>query len=122
LDDAVTLRAHLLDCFTAPESDEAAHTFVVVGGGATGVEVAGQIRELGARYFTDAPARVFLVEGAGDLLPVYGGRLSKFTRKTLEKAGVDVLTDTFVTDIEGEEVTVRSADGSERVLAARTVV
>ena len=122
LDDAVTLRAHLLECFTAPADDASAHTFVVVGGGATGVEVAGQIRELGARYFTEAPAKVYLVEGAGDLLPVYGGRLSKFTRKTLEKAGVDVLTDTFVTDIEGESVTVRSADGEERVLNARTVV
>ncbi|WP_082399888.1 NAD(P)/FAD-dependent oxidoreductase [Gordonia phthalatica] len=122
LDDAVTLRAHLLDCFTAPADDETAHTFVVVGGGATGVEVAGQIRELGARYFTDAPAKVYLVEGAGDVLPVYGGRLSKFTRKTLGKAGVDILTDTFVTDIDGDAVTVRSADGTERVLKAQTVV
>ncbi|MBM7368551.1 NAD(P)/FAD-dependent oxidoreductase [Gordonia hydrophobica] len=121
LDDAVALRAHLLDCFTT-QTDEAAHTFVVVGGGATGVEVAGQIRELGARYFTDAPAKVYLVEGAGDLLPVYGGRLSTFTRKTLEKAGVDVLTDTFVTDIETDSVTVRSVDGQQRVLDARTVV
>lgn len=122
LDDAVRLREHLYDCFTAPVDDEAAHTFVVVGGGATGVEVAGQIRELGARYFTDAPAKVYLVEGAGDVLPVYGGRLSAFTRKTLEGAGVDILTGTFVTDIDGETVTIRGEDGAERVLTAKTVV
>lgn len=122
LDDAVRLREHLYDCFNAPVGDEAAHTFVVVGGGATGVEVAGQIRELGARYFTDAPAKVYLVEGAGDVLPVYGGRLSAFARKTLEGAGVDILTGTFVTDIEGESVTIRGEDGQERVLTAKTVV
>ncbi|MGB3698625.1 MAG: NAD(P)/FAD-dependent oxidoreductase [Gordonia sp. (in: high G+C Gram-positive bacteria)] len=122
LDDAVRLRAHLKDCFAAPMNDAAAHTFVVVGGGATGVEVAGQIRELGNRYFTEAPATVHLVEGAGDLLPVYGGRLSAFTRKTLARSGVDVLTETFVTDIDGEAVTLKQADGTERTIVARTVV
>ncbi|EGD55493.1 NAD(P)/FAD-dependent oxidoreductase [Gordonia neofelifaecis] len=120
--DAVDLRAHLLDCFEAPANDDAAHTFVVVGAGATGVEVAGQIQELGNRYFTDAPATVHLVEGAGDVLPVYGGKLSAFARKTLEKSGIDVMTGTVVTDIQGEAVTVRTADGDDRVLRARTVV
>ncbi|MFT3661361.1 MAG: NAD(P)/FAD-dependent oxidoreductase [Gordonia sp. (in: high G+C Gram-positive bacteria)] len=122
LDDATTLRAHLLDCFAAPVDDTAAHTFVVVGGGATGVEIAGQIRELRARHFTDAPTAVYLVEGAGDLLPVYGGRLSAFTRKTLEDSGVQVLTDSFVTEIADGAVTVRSADGAERTLESETVV
>ena len=121
LDDAVALRAHLLHCFAAPAGDAESHTFVVVGGGATGVEIAGQIRELSARYFTEVPATVYLVEGAGDLLPVYGGKLSAFTRKTLEKAGVEVLTDTFVTDIDGRTVVVRSGD-DERVLTAATIV
>ncbi|MBY4571819.1 FAD-dependent oxidoreductase [Gordonia sihwensis] len=121
-DDAIDLRAHLLDCFEAPLADETAHTFVVVGAGATGVEIAGQIQELGLRYFTDAPATVHLVEGAGDVLPVYGGKLSDFARKTLEKSGIDVMTETVVTDIDGDAVTVRAADGTERVLRARTVV
>lgn len=122
LDDAVGLRAHLLDCFAAPTADTTAHTFVVVGGGATGVEIAGQIRELHTRHFTDVPAEVYLVEGAGDLLPVYGGRLSDFTRQTLEAEGVRVLTDTFVTDIDDDAVTVRGADGAEKTIATRTVV
>ncbi|GEE04013.1 NADH dehydrogenase [Gordonia spumicola] len=121
LDDAVTLRAHLLDCFSAPVEESDAHTYVVVGGGATGVEIAGQIRELSTRHFTDVPAKVYLVEGAGDLLPVYGGRLSAFTRRTLEKAGIEVLTDTVVTAIDDGRVTVRSGD-ADRVLQARTVV
>ncbi|WP_440713939.1 NAD(P)/FAD-dependent oxidoreductase [Gordonia sp. FQ] len=122
LDDAVTLRAHLLERFAAPAADEAAHTFVVVGGGATGVELAGQIRELHNRHFTDVPAEVYLVEGAGELLPVYGGKLSAFTRRTLEDAGVQVLTDTFVTGIDDGEVTVRGGDGAERRIATETVV
>lgn len=122
LDDAVTLRAHLFDCFAAPNDDAAAHTFVVVGGGATGVELAGQIRELHTRHFTEVPAEVYLVEGAGDLLPVYGGRLSSFTRTTLEGEGVHVLTDSFVTDIDDGVVTVRAADGTERSLTTDTVV
>ncbi len=121
LDDAVTLRAHLLDCFTRPADDTDAHTYVVVGGGATGVEIAGQIRELSTRHFTDVPAKVYLVEGAGDLLPVYGGKLSAFTRRTLESSGVEVLTDTFVTDIADGRVTLRSGD-DERVLESRTVI
>ncbi|GAA4641639.1 NAD(P)/FAD-dependent oxidoreductase [Gordonia humi] len=121
LDDAVALRGQLLDCFAAPADDVDAHTFVVVGGGATGVEIAGQIRELAVRHFTDVPAHVYLVEGAGDLLPVYGGKLSDFTRATLEKTGIEVLTDTFVTDIDGHAVTVRSGQ-TERVLRAATIV
>lgn len=122
LDDATRLRAHLLDCFAAPVDDSAAHTFVVVGGGATGVEIAGQIRELRTRYFTDAPTAVYLVEGAGDLLPVYGGRLSDFARKTLEDAGVQVLTGSFVTGIDDGAVTLRGADGDERTIVTKTVV
>ncbi|MFC0314000.1 NAD(P)/FAD-dependent oxidoreductase [Gordonia phosphorivorans] len=121
LDDAVTLRAHLYDCVQAPLNDEAAHTFVVVGGGATGVEIAGQIRELHDRFFTDVPATVYLVEGAGDLLPVYGGRLSAFAREKLEASGIEVLTNAFVTEIGGDVVTVSGADG-ERQIRSRTVV
>ena len=122
LDDAVALRAQLAECFTRPAEDTAAHTFVVVGAGATGVEVAGQIRELATRYFTGVPAEVYLVEGAGDVLPVYGGKLSAFARKTLEGQGVQVLTDTFVTGIDDDAVTVRDSDGAETTIRARTVV
>lgn len=122
LDDAVRLRAHLLECFAAPADDEPAHTFVVVGGGATGVELAGQIRELRTRHFTDVPAQVYLIEGAGELLPVYGGELSAFTRRTLEGAGVTVLTDNLVTAIDDGRVVVKDADGTEREIATDTVV
>lgn len=121
LDDAVTLRAHLLDCFAQPADDVDAHTYVVVGAGATGVEIAGQIRELSTRHFTDVPAKVYLVEGADDVLPVYGGKLSTFARSTLEGSGVEVLTGTVVTDISDGAVTLRSGD-DERVLESMTVV
>ncbi|QRY61512.1 NAD(P)/FAD-dependent oxidoreductase [Gordonia sp. PDNC005] len=121
LDDAVSLRAHLLECFAQPVGDVDAHTYVVVGAGATGVEIAGQIRELSTRHFTDVPAKVYLVEGADDVLPVYGGKLSTFARRTLEKSGVEVLTGTVVTDISDGRVTLRNGD-DERVLESRTVV
>ncbi len=124
-DDAIALRRRIADAFAADGTGDGGsagpeRTFVVVGAGATGVEMAGQIRELAARHY-DADPSVYLVEGAGDVLPFYGGRLSAYTRRTLAKAGVEVLTDTVVTEIADGRVTVAGPDG-ERVIAAETVV
>ncbi|GAB3135783.1 NAD(P)/FAD-dependent oxidoreductase [Tsukamurella serpentis] len=121
LDDARDLRERMRVAFSAPaESDE--RTFVVVGAGATGVEVAGQIAELARRFHRGAPVRIHLVEGADDVLPHYGGRLSGYTRGALEKAGVTVHTGTFVTAIDDRSVTVTSAAAGEQRIAAGTVV
>lgn len=63
-----------------------------------------------------------LVEGAGAVLPPFGGSLSEYARKSLSRNGVEVLLDTFVTDIEAGKVTVKTKDGVERGIGAETVV
>ncbi|NMD55493.1 MULTISPECIES: NAD(P)/FAD-dependent oxidoreductase [Tsukamurella] len=121
LEDAENLRERMRAAFGEP-ADSPARTFVVVGAGATGVEVAGQVAELARRFHDRAEVRIHLVEGADDVLPVYGGTLSGYTQATLEKVGVRVHTGTFVTAIEDGVVTVKDRAGAEREIAAGTVV
>ncbi|MFC9518679.1 NAD(P)/FAD-dependent oxidoreductase [Nocardiaceae bacterium NPDC056970] len=125
VDDAERLRAQIVRCF------EEAHTtadlerrknllsFIVIGAGATGVELAGQIKELAGRYFeqsirgvTADDVTVTLVEGAGVAMPAYGGKLSEYTKESLEKSGVEVVLGTLVTDIDEHGATLK-AHGSE---------
>lgn len=121
LEDAENLRERMRAAFAAPAGDPA-RTFVIVGAGATGVEVAGQVAELARRFHERAEVRIHLVEGADDVLPFYGGTLSGYTRATLEKAGVTVHTGTFVTAIEDGVVTVKDKTGAESEIVAGTVV
>ncbi|BAD59125.1 MULTISPECIES: NAD(P)/FAD-dependent oxidoreductase [Nocardia] len=126
IEDAKLLRAQIERVFTeAATADEATRqrllSFVVVGAGATGVEVAGQLTELAKRHFHQEVS-VTLVEGAGAVLPPFGGGLSEYAKKSLAKGGVEVLLDTFVTDIEPGKVTVKDKAGVERKIAAETVV
>ncbi|MFE3541526.1 NAD(P)/FAD-dependent oxidoreductase [Nocardia sp. NPDC059177] len=126
IDDAERLRAQIARVFAEAENvDEVTRrkllSFVVVGAGATGVEVAGQIKELAKRHFHQAVS-VTLVEGAGEVLPPFGGGLSEYAKKSLTGSGVEVLLGTFVTDIEEGKVTVRDKEGIERGIAAETVV
>ncbi|MFE6859084.1 NAD(P)/FAD-dependent oxidoreductase [Nocardia sp. NPDC057668] len=126
IDDAKALRAQIDRVFTEakdadPETRRRLLSFVVVGAGATGVEVAGQLKELAKRYYNTDDS-VTLVEGAGVVLPPFGGGLSEYAKNSLAKSGVEVLTDTFVTDIDEGKVTVKSKDGVERRIAAETVV
>ncbi|WP_336081261.1 NAD(P)/FAD-dependent oxidoreductase [Nocardia sp. SSK8] len=126
IDDAQRLRAQIARVFAEAEHvDEVTRrkllSFVVVGAGATGVEVAGQIKELAKRHFHQ-PVSVTLVEGAGEVLPPFGGGLSEYAKRSLTDSGVEVLLGTFVTDIEEGKVTVRDKEGIERRIAAETVV
>ncbi|MFD9828419.1 NAD(P)/FAD-dependent oxidoreductase [Tsukamurella tyrosinosolvens] len=121
LEDAENLRTRLRAAFDAP-AESPARTVVVVGAGATGVEVAGQVAELARRFHDDAEISIHLVEGADDVLPFYGGTLSGYTLAALETAGVTVHTGTFVTAIEDDVVTVKDKAGAEREIAAGTVV
>ncbi|KXP09164.1 pyridine nucleotide-disulfide oxidoreductase [Tsukamurella pulmonis] len=121
LEDAENLRARMRAAFAAP-AQSPARTVVIVGAGATGVEVAGQVAELARRFHDGAEIRIHLVEGADDVLPFYGGTLSGYTLATLEKAGVQVHTGTFVTAIEDGVVTVKDKAGAESEIAAGTVV
>lgn len=126
IDDAERLRAQIERVFaeaagTDQQTRERLLSFVVVGAGPTGVEVAGQLEELAKRYYHQEIS-VALVEGAGAVLPPFGGSLSEYARESLSRNGVEVLLDTFVTDIDDGKVTVKTKDGVERGIAAETVV
>ncbi|WP_067889192.1 NAD(P)/FAD-dependent oxidoreductase [Nocardia vaccinii] len=126
IDDAQRLRAQIERVFAEAagadqQTRERLLSFVVVGAGPTGVEVAGQLKELAKRYYHQEIS-VALVEGAGAVLPPFGGSLSEYARESLTRNGVEVLLDTFVTDIDDGKVTVKTKDGVERGIAAETVV
>jgi len=112
LEDAVELRRRILLAFEFAErtTDEAARkaamTFVVIGGGPTGVEMAGAIAEISRytlakdfRSIDPSEARVILIEGTPRLLAAYPPDLSERARKQLIELGVDVRTGARVTDI-----------------------
>lgn len=127
VEDAVELRGRFLVAFEAAEreADAAARrrhlTFVVVGAGPTGVELAGAMAEIARRdmprdfrAIDTTTARILLLEGSPRVLPTYPESLSAKARRQLERLGVEVRTDAFVTRIEQDAVYV----GDERIEAA----
>ena len=125
LEDAVEIRRRFLLAFEAaeqepdPEVRRGLLTFVVVGGGPTGVEMAGAFAEVAHHTLTGgdfrridpASARVLLLEGGPRLLATYPEPLSEKARRALEKLGVEVRLDSLVTEIGPEAVWV----GEERI-------
>ena len=108
--DAIDLRSHTLRLFEqvdrAPdEAPEGALNFIIVGGGPTGVEMAGALVELfevmqkDYRHVDTTQARVFLLEMQPHLLPPYAERMRTYTRRVLEKRGVDILTERTVAKV-----------------------
>ncbi|HHT40273.1 MAG TPA: NAD(P)/FAD-dependent oxidoreductase [Actinomyces sp.] len=129
IDDALELRARIFSAFELAEIEEDPAeiekllTFVVVGAGPTGVEMAGQIRELADktlrgeyRNFDPSDARVILADGVDLPLSQFGEKLGNRTKTALEKLGVEVRTGTLVTEIDEHSVTMRAKDGSEEVV------
>ncbi|MDT0618833.1 NAD(P)/FAD-dependent oxidoreductase [Salinisphaera sp. P385] len=103
-------------------------TFVIVGGGPTGVELAGAVGELANRTMVGdfravdpRDARILLVEGADRVLPTYPEALSRRAQEMLEELGVTVVRSTMVEDIGEGSVRMKGPDGSETV-SARTVL
>ncbi|HEV3262373.1 MAG TPA: NAD(P)/FAD-dependent oxidoreductase [Gemmataceae bacterium] len=134
VEDATEIRRRILVAFETAERESDAErrrawlTFVVVGGGPTGVELAGALGELAHytlrrefRSIDPSSARILLVEGLDRVLPTYPPKLSAKAAASLARLGVTVRTSTVVTDLGPESVTVRSGDGTERI-AAHTVV
>jgi NADH dehydrogenase len=135
LDDALALRGQIFGAFELAEAepDDAARrrlmTFVVVGGGPTGVEMAGQLKELSRRALHDnyrrinpRDTRVVLVEGTDRLLGSMGARVSRLTARDLGRMGVEIHRNAMVTDLSTEGVEITKGDGSkERVPAATKV-
>ncbi len=130
IEDATDIRRRILSAFedaevaTDPTERARCLTFVVVGGGPTGVELAGAIAELARqtiaadfRHIDPRDARVLLIEAGPRLLAAFPERLASFARGALERLGVEVRLDTMVTGVDAEDVTM----GEER-LDARTVL
>ncbi len=135
LESALAVRSRVLSAFERaelsddPEIDIAELTFVVVGAGPTGVEMAGQIAELARdtlrhdfRSIDPAHARILLVEAADRVLGSFPPSLSDRAARALARLGVTVMLNQMVTGIDREEVTLRAGDGSERRIPSRTVI
>lgn len=117
LDDAVAIRRRVLMAFEQAEREPSAErqrqllTFVVIGGGPTGVEMAGAIAEIARQALADefdavapATARVVLLEGGPTILSTYVESLRESARRALSRLGVEVLESTRVTDVRDGEV------------------
>ncbi|HEX6761515.1 MAG TPA: NAD(P)/FAD-dependent oxidoreductase [Gaiellaceae bacterium] len=135
LSGALELRTRILRAFEAAEveTDKAARrawlTFVVVGAGPTGVEMAGQIGELARdalhrdfRNVDTRSARVLLVEAGPRVLGAFPEPLSHRAARALERLGVTVLVETTVVGVAAEEVSLRRPDGSTGGVPARTAI
>jgi NADH:ubiquinone reductase (H+-translocating) len=134
LNDATAMRGRILLAFEAaererdPEKLRAWMTFVIVGAGPTGAELAGALGEIAHdtlkhdfRDIDPSTTRIILVEGADRPLPTYPPKLSEDARKMLERLGVTVRTGAMVTGIDAEGVTIKEGDRTEKI-PTRTVL
>ena len=134
IEDATDMRRRILLAFEAAEREADPEklrewlTFVIVGGGPTGAELAGALAEIATdslrydfRHIDPSSARILIVEGADRVLPTYPTKLSAAARRMLERLKVTVRAGTMVTDIQHAAVTVREGDRTERI-PTRTVL
>jgi len=130
LEDATAIRRKLLMAFEAAEREADAHkraqllTFVIIGAGPTGVELAGAIVELARvtlrdefRRIDTTKARVVLVEATDRVLPTFSQEVSDYAHKALKRLGVDVMLGAPVTGIKEGEIAFQ-----ERTLSAQTLI
>jgi NADH dehydrogenase len=134
IENATEIRRRILIAFEFaererdPEKRKAWLTFVIIGGGATGVEMSGAISEIARailakdfRSINTADSEVLLVEGSDRVLATYPPDLSLSAEKQLHKLGVQTRLKTMVTEIDEEGVEVKRADQTQRI-AAKTVI
>jgi NADH dehydrogenase len=127
LDDALEMRRRVLSAFEAAERETDAAkqrrllTFVIVGAGPTGVELAGALAEIARqslrhdfRRIHPESARIVMVEGSPYVLPPFPDRLRDAARRSLERLGVEVRTGSIVTGVDDDGVTV----GAEHISAS----
>jgi NADH dehydrogenase len=136
VDDALELRGRIFGAFELAENlaakgENVDHllSFVVVGAGPTGVEMAGQIAELAHRtlkrdfrFINTHEARVILLDAAGQVLPPFGAKLGAKTKASLEDLGVEVQLGAMVTDVDERGLVVQDKDGSKRRIEAVTKI
>jgi NADH dehydrogenase len=136
IEDATRIRRHVLIAFERAElaTDEAERrrllTFAIVGGGATGVEMAGAISEVARqslakdfRHIDPTAARIVLIEAGPRIMPTFPENLSDYVRRTLAKKGVEVMTSTRVTacDARGVDLEHGRLDAGTVIWAAGVV-
>jgi NADH dehydrogenase len=135
IEHALRIRRRMLLAFEAAELEEdpalrrAWLNFVVVGAGATGVELAGQLAEIARhtlkndfRRIDPREACVMLVEGTDRVLPPYVPKLSAKAAKSLHRLGVRTMTESLVVDMDADGVTIKHADGETETVQARTKI
>ncbi len=128
IDDALEVRGRIFGAFELAELEENAArrsawlTFVVVGAGPTGVEMAGQLAELSRyslpsnyRRIDTAAARIVLLDGAPRILPTFDERLARRAAAKLEQMGVEIRTGARVIGIDATGVELSTAAGVERL-------
>ncbi len=131
IEDAIEIRRRILIAFERAERESdsgkirALLTFVVVGGGPTGVELAGALAEIARdtlshefRSIEPSHARILLMEGSPRVLSAYPPDLSEKAIRSLRSLGVTVRTESVVADIQPDAVVVRTGDRTERIPAA----
>lgn len=134
VEDAVNMRRQIFAAFEAaekelsPEQQKAWLTFVIVGGGPTGVELAGAITEIANsslkgdyRRIDPSEAKIILIEGLDRILPPYTPDLSAKAAETLSNRGVTVMTKAMVTDIQPDLVTVKVGEEIQQI-PAKTIL
>jgi NADH dehydrogenase len=135
IDDALELRGRILSAyeFAELETDETARdewmTFAVVGAGATGVEMAGQISELARRALVKEyraidtrKTRIVLVDALDTVLGAFGTKLSAGAARQLENLGVEVWLNEKVVKVDDRGLTVQDQSGTKTRISARTIV
>ena len=135
IDDALELRGRIFGCFelaelcSDPQEREEWLTFVVVGAGPTGVEMAGQISELAHRTLRrdfrridTTKAKIILLDAAPAVLGAFGDKLSAAAREQLGKIGVDVELNAKVVGVDNTGVDIVDSDGNERRIRCRCKV
>ncbi len=135
IDDALELRRRIFGAFEVAEMtgdpSEKAHwlSFVIVGAGPTGVELAGQVCEVARRSlkgefrtFDPATARVVLVDGGREPLATFGDKLSQRAAKELGRLGVEFRMGSRVTGVDAGGVDITGDDGSTGRIEAGTVI
>ena len=117
VDDALEIRARVTGAFeraeitSDPEARKRLLTFVVVGAGPTGVELAGQLAEMSHRTLRDEfreidteDTRILLIDGGSQVLAPFGKRLGRKAARRLEDLGVEIILNSLVTDVSKEGV------------------
>jgi len=135
IDDALELRGRILSAFeyaelsTDPTEQDEWLTFAVIGAGATGVEMAGQISELARRTLANdyrgidpRKARIVLVDAMDDVLGTFGTKLSAKAASQLEAMGIEVWLNERVVDVDERGLTVQDQSGRRTPIPARTII